>query len=126
MNAVKVRAFGNLCNRIMETAKTPAPVAGMGATILMYSDRKAATICFLQGTKAGKVNCVTVREDRAIRTDKNGMSDAQSYIYERNDDAPLIAYTLRSNGAWVRLGESGKSGQRLLIGTRDHHHDYSF
>jgi hypothetical protein len=44
MGEIIMRVFGNLMNRIAETAKPPVPEVGMGATILMYSDRHAATV----------------------------------------------------------------------------------
>lgn len=41
----KMRIFGNLHSRLMETSKQEASVVvGMGCTITMYSDRHAATV----------------------------------------------------------------------------------
>jgi hypothetical protein len=50
----------------------------MGATVLMYSDRHAGTIVEVCGKR------LMWQADTASRTDKNGVSDAQSYSYERN------------------------------------------
>lgn len=111
---------GSLVNHIMSGSAMPAPEVGMGATILSWSDRHAATITAID--KKGKR--IAVVEDVATRTDDNGMSDAQSYSYAPGTGNPAF-FTLRKNGAWVREGDSIK-GQRILIGTRDSHHDFSF
>lgn len=110
---------GSLINRLAERSKQKQPTVGDGATILMYSDRHAATIIEV-GSKH-----VVIQEDIAIRTDGHGMSDSQSYDYERCPTAPKDIFTLRKNGRWVRKGESQK-GTCLLIGHRDHYYDYSF
>lgn len=111
---------GSLINHIMSGSAMPTPEVGMGATILSWSDRHAATIT--EVSKSGKR--IGVVEDIATRTDNNGMSDSQSYDYSPGNGGPRY-FTLRKNGAWVAEGESMK-GQRILIGTRDSHFDYSF
>lgn len=115
-------AYGSLINMISGSDPQLAPEVGMGATILMWSDRKAATVIAV--SKSGK--SLTVQYDKAIRTDSYGMSDAQSYRYERNPEGATAEYTKRKNGQWVRKGDPVKGGQRLGLGYRDHHYDYSF
>lgn len=111
---------GSLINHVMSGSAMLAPEIGMGATILSWSDRRAATITVID--KNGKR--IGVVEDVATRTDNNGMSDSQEYAYSPGTGNPRF-FTLRKNGAWVAEGDSIK-GQRILIGTRDHHHDFSF
>lgn len=94
----------------------------MGATILMWTDRLAVTI--VEVSANGRR--VVVQRDKATRTDSNGMSDAQSYTYEPDTDAPRQTFTLRKNGQWVRQGDNMGSGTKLSIGHRSHYHDYSF
>lgn len=119
--------YGNLINRIMEASATPEPEVGMGATVCMWSDRHAATITevirYKTGPKAGQVKGVKTRACKAIRTDNNGMSDAQAYRYEENPDAPEAEWTYRKNG---RLCKKGDSYTTLAIGFRDAYYDYSF
>lgn len=105
----------SLSNYLMSGTKgQPTPQVGMGATILMWTDRKPATIVKVTRTQ------IHVREDRAIRADKNGMSECQSYTFEEQPNAPVRVFRLRKTGAY-----KGDRGQ-LRIGERDSYHDYSF
>ena len=109
---------GSLINRLTESSKQPEPRLGDGATILMYTDRKAGTI--IEISKSGRV--ITVQRDHAIRTDKNGMSDSQNYRYERDPEGSLYKFSLRKDGSWKEV--KGTSG--LWIGGRNEYHDFSF
>lgn len=114
---------GSFVNQLMaEGQAVKVPEVGMGATILMYTDRHAATVVMVlkNGTQ------VIVQEDIATRVDKNGMSDAQAYEYQPNKDGPVHAFSLRRNGRWVKVGESAKNGMTLHLGHRQAYHDYSF
>ena len=113
---------GSFINHLQGASKQPEPEVGMGATILMWSDREAATIVSV--SKSGKR--IEVQRDHAKRTDNNGLSESQTYEFTPNPEGPRIAYTLRKNGQWVREGESMKGGQRLRVGSRDHYYDFSF
>ena len=66
---------GSMMNHLMVNANHPKPVVGMGATMCSWSDRTAATIV------AVTPKTITVKCDKATRTDKNGMSDCQTYSY---------------------------------------------
>lgn len=111
---------GSLMNHIISGARMAAPEIGMGATLLCWSDRRAATVVEISSAKR-----IGIVEDIATRIDKNGMSDSQEYSYAPGTGSPSY-FTLRKNGAWVREGESQKGGQRLAVGNRDHYHDFSF
>lgn len=114
---------GSLINHLAGNSRYPQPEPGMGATILMWTDRHAATIVAV--SPSGKQ--VTIQEDKATRTDNLGMTDSgQNYTYEPNPNAPHRVYTLRKNGAWVLKGDPINGGQRIAIGHRDHYYDYSF
>ncbi len=104
-----MRAFGNLMNRIAEESKMPEPIVGMGATIVMYSDRHACTI--VDTFVSGKT--VIVQQDKAIRTDSNGMSECQSYHYESDTSAPRREFSKRKNGRWVEVGSKVHNGTTL-------------
>lgn len=99
-----------------------APVVGMGATELGWTDRHAYTVTSV--SKNGKV--VQVQQDTATRTDKNGMSESQSYDFTPNPEGSKRTVTLRKNGCWVAKGGSMKGGTRFAIGHRSEYHDYSF
>lgn len=117
-----MRVYGNIMNRIEETIRPAVPEIGMGATILMWSDRIACTIVEVNAKKTR----IVIQHDNAIRTDKNGMSESQEYCYEPNADGVKIVATLRKNGTFVEQGESMKNGTIVRIGERRHYHDYSF
>lgn len=114
---------GSLHN-VLAGSTTDEPAIGMGATIIFYTDRRAATIVgitrYKTGAKAGEVKAIEVREDKAIRLDDRGMSDAQSYKFEPNPDGRTRVFSRRKDGTF------GDSSVRLAIGYRDNYYDYSF
>ena len=113
---------GSLINHIVSDMNNSVPAIGMGATILCWTDRRAATV--VEVSKDG--NLIAVVEDIATRTDKNGMSDCQTYSYAPDPNGSKQYFRLRKNGSYVRKGEPLKGGQRVMIGKRDHHFDFSF
>lgn len=104
----------------MDNSTTKEPEVGDGATILMWSDRHAATIVdivpFKSGPNKGKPRTVTVQEDRATRVDNNGMSDSQEWEFDRDPDGAVQTFTARRDGSF----------KGLLIGYRKHYYDFSF
>ena len=111
-----MRLFGNLMNRIAETYKSPDPVVGMGATILMFSDRYPATVIEVKGQR------VAIQEDNSIRIDQNGMSESQEYVYVSNKEAPIRWFSKRKNGRYQEVnGETC-----IVLGSREKYHDFSF
>ena len=112
-----MRVYGNLMNRISESAKQAEPKVGDGATINMYTDRKAGTIIEVCTPKK-----IRVQLDNATRTDNLGMSDSQDYSYERDANGPVYTFTQRKNGMWIE----SKGSNGLTIGVRRQYHDFSF
>ena len=109
----------------MDGTKPLEPEVGMGATVLYWTDRSAATIMKVSDNKKS----IWISHDKAIRVDKNGMSDAQEYTYETlNVDNPDLweEYTLRKNGKYYKKGDTIRSCPSLLIGSRREYYDYSF
>ena len=91
---------------------------GDGATILGWSDRHPATVIEVKG---GKRKTIVIQHDRAIRTDRNGMSEMQSYTYERDPNGEIEEVGFR-NGAWrVRGTDNG-----VRFGSREKYYDFSF
>ena len=119
-----MRIYGNLMNRVAESAKPPEPVIGMGATLCYYSDRHAATV--IEVGQKNRVKYVVVRQDTARRTDTNGQSESQTYQYEPNPDGAEYKFTLRKNGRYVQAGSSMKNGTGLLLGVREEYYDFGF
>lgn len=96
----------------------PGLQLGMGATIYHWSDRTPTTV--IQITHKGKR--IVIQEDKATRTDNNGMSECQSYNYGPDPNGATYIATLRKDGKYRLVGE------RILvsIGERIKYHDYSF
>lgn len=127
-HSINPRACGtnSATNAIMAYSKQPAPRIGMGATILMWTDRHAGTIVGMtRHHKGAPPHSLSIQQDKAMRTDSNGMSESQDYAYAPDPSAAVEVFTLRANGAYVKRGESMR-GTRLVVGERDEYHDFSF
>lgn len=94
------------------------PTIGMGATIYGYSDRHPATV--IQISHGGRR--LVLREDKATRTDNNGMSEIQSYTYEPDPEGQIYHATLRKQGEYRLVG----STRLVALGERNKYYDYSF
>lgn len=110
------------------TKGQPTPEIGMGVTFLFHSDRHPGTIVSVEK------NIIGVQGDHYKRTDDNGMSEMQNYIFSPNWEAPVSFYRFDEGkgwrGVWVNP-DSGRwvlngSGTRLRIGERSKYYDYSF
>lgn len=114
---------GSVFNNLMGGSGQLPPEVGMGATVLMWTDRHAATITDVSPN--GRT--VVIVEDNAVRVDSKGMTDSgQEYEFTPGDPAHAQVFTRRKNGAYVRQGEPMNGGTRLLVGYRKHYYDYSF
>lgn len=101
------------------------PKVGDGASVQMWSDRKAGTVIAVSPTG----HEVTWQEDHAKRTDSNGMSECQDYDYSPNPDGIVRVFTRRKlpggGVGYVAKGQGRKDGSYLKPGRRAYH-DYSF
>lgn len=112
---------GSLVNYVSGNSKQVEPVAGMGATLLMWSDRHACTIHKVEGKK------LWASEDSATLTSGSCQSESQTYKYTNinEDDASRWSlFTLRKDGRWHR--GTTLSGTVLAIGYRDEYYDPCF
>jgi len=92
----KVGTAGSFFNQLMGNNRT-IPVVGKGATILHYSDRSAYEV--LEVNEAD-LSCIIDRYDPE-RVDKNGMSDCQSYKYEKLHGNPQrLVWRKKQGGTW--------------------------
>lgn len=108
----------SLINHLYSGSISPIPTVGMGATILSWTDRHAATIVEVVSHRK-----IAIIEDNAEAKHK-GMTDSQEWELTPGTGGKQY-FTLRVNGTWVREGESIK-GQRLGVGYKSHYYDYSF
>jgi hypothetical protein len=109
------------------TKDAPTPEVGMGATILMWTDRQAATVTAVEG------NIITVQEDTVTRIDDNGMSDMQEYRCEPNVNGCVYNFRMNKDGKYVEVRKNKETGRwnkaegcGLIIGFRRHYRDFSF
>jgi len=121
---------GSLFNHIMSNNTIKEIVPGVtGATLLSWSDRHAATV--IETFKKGKYDYIVVQQDIATRVDNLGMSDAQSYTYERNPEGPTYTFRITEKGfqgvyANPETGRFLKCGGGLTVGQRAEYYDFSF
>lgn len=127
-NAMKLgKETGSLTNAMMSHTGT-FPVVGKGATLLSWTDRYAY---FVNSVSADGKTCVIERAI-AIREDNNGMSDAQSYRYERHAPGDTTPVTLRFRyGRWylqhgTPLTGISYSKINVCFGTMREYYDHSF
>lgn len=123
---------GSVTNHLMSrmTLGQPEPKVGMGATVLAWTDRYAATIIDVKSIR-GKVY-ITVQTDEATLTSGNILSEDQEYTYRRNEYGYIHHFLMRNN-KWQEMefnANSGrwrmKSGYGLQIGYRQEYSDPSF
>jgi hypothetical protein len=86
---------------------------GCAATVIFARDLHGATVIKVTP------KTVTVQIDKAIRTDTNGMSDQQSYIFERNPKGAIYRF-------WKTKWGWSARGMGLRIGDREEFYDYTF
>ena len=89
---------------------------GDGVTICYYTDREAGTI--IKRTK----NTITYQQDKAIRTDNNGMSDCQEYRYEWDPNGKVEVYHWSHKYGCFRNSKN----HLYVINGRHEYFDYSF
>ena len=107
-----------MLNRILEQSASPTPVVGMGVTRLSFSDRHPFTVVEVKTARK-----IVVQKDDAVRTDKNGMCEQQTYQFSPDPNGVKIVLTLRKDGRWREMGDDTDG---WLIGERLKYHDHSF
>ncbi len=107
----------------MNTNPAPiAPTVGTAVTLSWWSDSDPGTIIAV--SESGKR--ITVQEDIAKRADDNGMSDCQTWEYERNPEGCIWVFSQRKNGRWYVVGQEMHSTPVCHIGSRRKYYDFSF
>jgi hypothetical protein len=105
------------------------PAKGMGATVITWSGRHAATI--LEYDK--KSSLIKVQLDHALRLDKNGDSPDQEYEFHQNPKGITYHFKLDARGKWCQCLQNISTGRwvmsgdmGLIVGDRSQYRDYSY
>ena len=122
---------GSVMNHLMSRGEQIIPEVGMGVTILMWTDRRAATVIEVHANKEGIIKEIIIQDDDAARIDNNGMSESQTYDYLPNPNGSKRTARLLKGGWKILDGKDGESGRNiygsgLWIGRRCAYHDYDF
>ena len=123
---------GSLTNHLMSrmTIGAPEPVVGMGATLLSWTDRNAATV--VEVWKQGASEFIALTDDDATLVGGSCMSESQTYEYTPRPEGYRTTFRRRPGGTWeaVRKSDSGRwvkaEGPGLLLGRRETYRDPSF
>jgi len=94
MKKQKMKLEGSFFNYLMGNNAT-LPAVGQGGTILMYSDRHAFEVLEIKGDE------ITIDEYIPERTDNNGMSESQSYKFEKLQGYPYVI-VFRYNNWYIK------------------------
>lgn len=122
----------HLYSRMTEGA--PAPVVGMGATILLWTDRTSATVTKVTEL-ASKMWAYEIEVVEDITTVVSGSTHDGSAVFAiapNADGYPNLYRMNRKTNAWVlgyinnETGKFNKTTGGLILGKRDHYVDPSF
>jgi hypothetical protein len=124
--------INNLCSRAV--IGEPRPKVGMGATMLLWTDRNAGTISKVEEVTSKRYQyLIEVQEDLATVVAGSTQDGSADYEYSPRPDAlPYLFAKVRDSGFWimVRRNESGRlvkaGGRGLRIGERETYRDPSF
>lgn len=103
----------------MSDAVLLQPTGEDAATVVGWSDRHPATI-----VKRAE-RAVWIQRDHATPC-SGAYEEGAVTLYERDYDATIEKFTLRSTGEFVRSGERARGGQHLALGLRDYYRDPHF
>ena len=113
MNEMSKALYGSLNNRFDENKYYNGTrdniKVGTLCTIYYWSDRNAYEV-----VKVESQDHVYIRQLKAIRTDNWGMSDAQNYRYESDENSPAEEIKLAKNG-WRYVNRYTLEGYKRLL-----------
>ncbi|MDC7784788.1 hypothetical protein PQJ75_00785 [Rhodoplanes sp. TEM] len=110
----------------------PTPEVGMGATVLSWTDRYAATIYEVE--KSGRAVLVRVSRDTAKVVSGSAHDGSAEYAFTPNAQGTKATFRQRKDGTWeevywnreTRRWKRHDGGSGLLIGRCEEHRDPSF
>ena len=98
------------------------PQLGMGATQHFISDRYPLTINEVINDRK-----TVAKADKSTRTDSNGFSESQTWVFEPDKNSMKVTLTRRKNGIWLPEGVPSRgAGYGFTIGARRRYVDPSF
>jgi len=110
----------------------PDPFEGMGATLLAWTDRHAATIVAVRKMTGGRWFLI-VREDKAIVISGSAHNGSAEYRYEANPRGTEHSFRGDADGTWHEVAFNPETnrwkktgGYGLRIGERAEYRDPSF
>jgi hypothetical protein len=106
---------GSFHNLLAGNRPDYVPTVGDGATELLWTDRHAYTVIAV----ADNGKSCTVQRDKVTRTDKNGMSECQSYAYEADKTGTTVVVRKTKKGWYAGT-------RKFAFGSRREYHDFSF
>lgn len=94
---------GSVINHLQSRAVIgqPEPVVGMGATMLLWSDRRACTITNVQLVRGKTI--VTVQTDRTTVTAGSSHDGSAEYSYARNPHGSECHFRREDGGRWQQV-----------------------
>ena len=99
------------------------PKIGEGATELMWSDRHAFEVIEVS---QDKMSC-TIQRYKTKRSDKNGMSDSQGYIYdELTAEKKHLVWRKKQGGCWCTVSKEVKFIPKFLKDLQSRSNKYLF
>ena len=111
--------YGSLTNLMMGNSKSEdEPKVGMGATVILYTDRHACTVIKVSDSK----KTFWMQRDNAKRTDNRGMSEDQDWEYTPNPKGAVYEVRKNRKGVWKTIG----SKMTVRLGEREEYYDFSF
>ena len=119
---------GSLINHLSSRIVGAVPEVGMGATVLLWSDRKAGTVIAVYRDKAGEISGYDVQQDKATRTDDRSVFGNQEYAYAPDPEGRVfeIRRVVRGKAKGQFREDGRKDGHCVRLGVRDEFYDYSF
>lgn len=124
---------GSLTNHVLSRAVNgqPEPTVGMGATILSWTDRHAATITAV--LKQGGKLYIVVQEDTATVVSGSGHDGSATYEYAPSAKGAQSTFRQAANGMWQQVTFNTETkryrkveGYGLRIGEREEYRDPTF
>jgi len=104
---------GSAINHFLSAQGDVKVEVGMGATILMWTDRRAGTVVKITPTQ------IHVQADTETRTDSNGRSESQRYEYSPNPNGTVYVFRRTKRGMRCH-------GMGVSFGRREAYRDFSF
>lgn len=126
---------GSVINNIMsrQILNKPKAEVGMGATLLYWTDREAATIVEVIGDGLTKGTIIGVRTD-AWKVISGSMQDGSAeFEYMPRDEGNVSYFRITKTGTWESIRRNPETGRwnkigngGIRIGSREKYHDPCF